>query len=155
MRGLLGNRKRRLFGVVADESHDHAVQVEEEEEQMETELDKRLLCVRLVPALISTRTQTRARHTFLWTLSFLKISVASRRWVLSIILGSVSFTPLHSEQVAPPQRQKRRRIKVQLEETYFLALYARRGRLRTTGSQYPLMRNRKVRKAWTAASGMI
>jgi hypothetical protein len=39
--------------------------------------------------------------------------------------------------------------------TYFLAFQAIKGRLRMRGSQYPLMRNRKVKKAWTPASGMM
>lgn len=40
-------------------------------------------------------------------------------------------------------------------DTYFLAFQPTRGKLRMRGSQYPLMRKRKVRKAWTAASGMM
>jgi hypothetical protein len=38
---------------------------------------------------------------------------------------------------------------------YFFALKANKGRLSRIASQYPLMRNRKVRKAWTAASGTM
>jgi hypothetical protein len=40
-------------------------------------------------------------------------------------------------------------------DTYFFAFQANRGRFRIKAIQYPLMRNRKVRKAWTAASGMM
>jgi hypothetical protein len=39
--------------------------------------------------------------------------------------------------------------------TYFFPFQANRGRFRISAIQYPLMRNRKVRKAWTAASGMM
>jgi hypothetical protein len=39
--------------------------------------------------------------------------------------------------------------------TYFFPFQANSGRFRISAIQYPLMRNRKVRKAWTAASGMM
>lgn len=39
--------------------------------------------------------------------------------------------------------------------TYFLAFQANSGRLTIKGSQYPLMRNRKVKNPCTAASGMM
>ncbi len=39
--------------------------------------------------------------------------------------------------------------------TYFLTLNARSGRLSISATQYPLIRNKNVRKPWTAASGMI
>lgn len=60
--------------------------------------------------------------TFLCTLSFLKISVASSRCWFSNI---------------------------------FFAFQASRGKLRIMAIQYPLIRNRMVKKAWTAASGMM
>lgn len=40
-------------------------------------------------------------------------------------------------------------------ETYFFPFHANKGRFKISAIQYPLMRNRKVRKAWTAASGMM
>lgn len=40
---LLGSRCARLVGLVADEGNDHAVQVEEEHQQVETQLDERFL----------------------------------------------------------------------------------------------------------------
>jgi hypothetical protein len=39
--------------------------------------------------------------------------------------------------------------------TNFFAFHASKGKLRMKASQYPLMRNRAVKKACTAASGMI
>jgi hypothetical protein len=39
--------------------------------------------------------------------------------------------------------------------TYFFALKPSRGKFNTNATQYPLMRKRKVRKAWTAASGIM
>jgi hypothetical protein len=39
--------------------------------------------------------------------------------------------------------------------TYFLPFQASRGRLRMSAIQYPLIRKSVVRKAWTAASGMM
>lgn len=39
--------------------------------------------------------------------------------------------------------------------TYFFAFHAKRGRFRIKATQYPLTRNSTVRKAWTAASGMM
>jgi hypothetical protein len=39
--------------------------------------------------------------------------------------------------------------------TYFLMFQISSGRFRTKASQYPLIRNRKVRNPWTAASGMM
>jgi hypothetical protein len=39
--------------------------------------------------------------------------------------------------------------------TYFLPFQANRGRFRISATQYPLIRKRKVRKPWTAASGTM
>jgi len=89
-------------GLVSDECNDHAVEVEEEHEQVETKLDERFL--RIVSSLSCMRSFSRDRssaaismrnlcigvHTFLCTLSFLKISVASKRcWFSSILSVSV------------------------------------------------------------------
>jgi hypothetical protein len=76
--------------------------------------------------------------TFLCTLSFLKISVASKRCWFSKILPAVS-TLLHAVVGLP----------------YFLPFQANRGRFKIRATQYPLIRKRNVRKAWTAASGMM
>jgi hypothetical protein len=40
---LLGSRCAHLVGLVADESNDHAVQVEEEHQEVESQLDERFL----------------------------------------------------------------------------------------------------------------
>jgi hypothetical protein len=69
--------------------------------------------------------------TFLWTLSFLKISVASRRCWFSKILPVVSL-PLTA---------------VGQSCTHFFPLKIKRGRFSISAIQYPLMRNRKVRNA--------
>ena len=59
---------------IPDEGDNHAVEVEEEHHQMETELDERFLIKSAgAPGML------RDYHTFLWTFSFLKISVASSR----------------------------------------------------------------------------
>ena len=39
--------------------------------------------------------------------------------------------------------------------TYFLTLKASNGRFNARATQYPFIRNRMVKKAWTAASGRI
>lgn len=39
--------------------------------------------------------------------------------------------------------------------SHFFALNATRGRFRSRAIQYPFIRKRNVRKAWTAASGMM
>lgn len=71
------------MGLIPDEGNDHAVEVEEEHDQMKTELDEGFL-------RMSSDTQPQAiqncGRTFLWTFSFLKISVASRRCWFSKIL---------------------------------------------------------------------
>lgn len=38
---------------------------------------------------------------------------------------------------------------------HFLMLYPSRGRLRIRATQYPLIKNKKVKKPWTAASGRM
>lgn len=71
--------------LVLDQSDDHAVQVEEEHDEVETQLNEGLLHALLVTAT-SEQFLNSPRRTFLWTLSFRKISVASRRCVFSTIL---------------------------------------------------------------------
>lgn len=79
-------RRARLVGLVADESNDHAVEVEEEHQQVETKLDERFL-----ENVSGPNSEVDGRDpTFLWTFSFLKISVASSRWFFSKILSFVS-----------------------------------------------------------------
>jgi hypothetical protein len=69
--------------LVLDEGDDHAVEVEEEHDEVETELCKGfLLAVRG-----DGHKNCGIPRTFLWTFSFRKISVASRRCVLSTILS--------------------------------------------------------------------
>ena len=40
-------------------------------------------------------------------------------------------------------------------QTHFFAFHANSGKFRIIAIQYPLMTNKKVRKAWTAASGTM
>lgn len=75
--------------LVADEGDDHAVEVEEEHDEVEAELDERFLKL-LLAACESGRSSVK-ELTFLCTLSFLKISVASRRCWFSKILYLVSM----------------------------------------------------------------
>lgn len=74
-----------LVRLVLDQSDDHAVQVEEEHDEVETQFNKGFLHVVLATAP-SKQPLDSWRRTFLWTLSFRKISVASRRCVFSTIL---------------------------------------------------------------------
>jgi hypothetical protein len=78
----------RSVRLVPDKGNDHAVQVEEEHDQVETQLDEGFLnfCV----SDVRLRFIFRFPPTFLCTLSFLKISVASRRCWFSKILSTVS-----------------------------------------------------------------
>jgi hypothetical protein len=78
-------------------------------------------------------------RTFLCTLSFRKISVASNRCWFSNILRSVSGFAHHNTRYL----------------AYFLPFHANRGRFRIRATQYPLIRKRKVRNPWTAASGTM
>lgn len=55
----------------------------------------------------------------------------------------------------PPQSQYGYMQGILSRAADFLALKPSRGRLRRRAIQYPLTRKRTVRKAWTAASGMM
>jgi hypothetical protein len=59
----LPGRSARLVGLVADESNDHAVEVEEEHEQVEAQLDERFL--HIVSALYLGCSKRCSVHTFL------------------------------------------------------------------------------------------
>jgi hypothetical protein len=126
-----------LVGFVADKGNDHAVEVEEEHDEMEAELDEGFL--KLLLAACRPSRKAAQVLTFLWTLSFLKISVASRRCWFSKILCLVSIR-VYGKRVC---------------RTDFFAFHASRGRFRIRAIQYPLTRNRMVMKAWTAASGTM
>lgn len=90
----------RLVRFVADKRNNHAVEVEEEHEQVEAQLDERFLetvswlhnlavqVKRLCWPILNAADAYRGKaRTFLCTLSFLKISVASRRCWFSKILS--------------------------------------------------------------------
>lgn len=80
----LARIKRSLVGFVLNQGNDHAVKIEEEQDEVETELSERFLHILL--AIGTKPTTKRSLRTFLWTLSLRKISVASKRCVLSTIL---------------------------------------------------------------------
>ena len=75
--------------LVLNQGDDHAVQVEEEEDEVEAELGEGFLRSS-VSAVSSDLGPALGRLTFLWMFSLRKISVASRRCVLSMILHPVS-----------------------------------------------------------------
>lgn len=81
--------EKRLVGLVPNKGNDHAVQVEEEQDEVEAELGEGFLRPRVSSGFLRSRRRQPVR-TFLCTFNFLKISVASRRCVLSIILHCVS-----------------------------------------------------------------
>lgn len=74
--------------LVADEGDDHAVEIKEEHDQVETKLDKGFLITKKseVSMRSGKENTTIFRRTFLWTFNFRKISVASRRCWFSRIL---------------------------------------------------------------------
>ena len=120
------------MSIVPNQSYNHTVEVEEEHHKVEAKLEKRFLAMSIIPL-----GQHGCVSTFLWTFNFLKISVASRRCWLSKILGAVREYP------------------IDLAYTNFLPFHPKRGKLRMNATQYPLIRKRRVRKACTAASGMM
>jgi hypothetical protein len=70
--------------LVADESHNHAVQVEEEHQEVEAQLDERFLAGGCpVSDILCGSLAARQKLTFLCTFSLRKISVASSRCWLS------------------------------------------------------------------------
>lgn len=82
-----------LGGIVADQGHNHAVQVEEEHDQVEDQFDVRFLGQKSQNCVWSQKTgrgnpSHGGIHTFLWTLSLRKISVASSIYWFSRILSS-------------------------------------------------------------------
>lgn len=107
-----------LVRVILDESNYHAVQVEEEEDEMEAELGEGFLrrCQQLDFATSGAgpcRPHTDCGavvggRTFLWTFSFRKISVASRRWALSAILQSSQVSFQTSLGVAAGHHERQR-----------------------------------------------
>ena len=110
------------MSLVLDKGHDHAVEVEEEHDQVEAQLGKGfLVAVSLGPSSGATRRRRAGERTFLCTFSFRKISVASRRWVLSTILAGETVS-----RDAGAHRSW---------DTYFFAFHASRGRFRMRGSQ--------------------
>jgi hypothetical protein len=102
------------MGFVPDKGHNHAVEIEEEHDQMEAQFDERFLTMTLAmliqplgytgsvcmpPHIQGVRIRARVMRTFLCTFSFLKISVASKRCWFSKILYTVSFTLPHATAI--------------------------------------------------------
>lgn len=68
-----------LVRLVLNQGDDHAIQVEEEHDQVEAQLDKGFLLSLVSPCCSFSFSTGQVVRTFLCTLSFLKISVASKR----------------------------------------------------------------------------
>lgn len=64
----------RSVGLITDQSHNHAIKVEEKHDKVETKLDKGFLMDVSIEHM-----ENKGCLTFLCTFNFLKISVASRR----------------------------------------------------------------------------
>ena len=105
--------------LVADKGDDHAVEVEEEHQQVETKLDERFLLVHI------------------------KLPEDFSRIQEMLVLEDPAIVSARSWPTYP------------VACTYFLPFQASRGRLSMSATQYPLIRKSAVRKAWTAASGMM
>lgn len=122
-----------LVGFVADESNDHAVKVEEEHQQVEAKLDERFLSG--VSTLESLRPALHAPDlSGTYLLMDIQLPEDLCRVEQVVLLEDSSIC----QQTRPS---------TSVEKTYFLPFHAKRGRFRMSAIQYPLMRNRKVRKA--------
>lgn len=133
--------RARLLGVVTDQCNDHAVEVEEEHEKMEAQLDEGFLYAKDVSDLLPGMMQRGG-------VRYLLVDVQ-----LPENLGRIQqVRVLDNPEV---WRQFYVRHVRGSGHPYFLMFHARRGRFRIRATQYPLMRKRKVRNPWTAASGMM
>ena len=132
------------MGLVLDKGDNHAVKVEEEQDKVETELGERFL--QLEGQYLWCQTPSNPDNPHL----LVDIQLAED-------LGGVKQMSVVNDPVYPvstffaPFRAKLLRE----YPTHFLTFHPRRGKLRIRGSQYPLMRNRKVMKPWTATSGRM
>jgi hypothetical protein len=117
----LARSKSSLVSLVADEGDDHAVEVEEEHDQVEAELDEWFLCFLLAPFLCGNRVE--------------KVLVLHDPNI------DISFSYIWRGALEGG--------------TYFFAFHPSKGKFKISASQYPLTKNKSVRKAWTAASGMM
>jgi hypothetical protein len=103
----LAGRRALAVRLILDERHNHAVEVEKEHDEMETKLGERFLWQMLAGCCqVLSRPRQDLAPTFLWTLSFLKISVASSKWVLSTILHAKTTSaghPSHTPRNDVPQ----------------------------------------------------
>ena len=141
------NRSRQgsLMRFVADQGHNHAVQVEEEHQEVETQFDERFLH-RLVTHICVRKQKKKRGNT------------------PSCARSACGRSPSHpadagsrrswNRQLSVP-RGRLRGVPGSTKTTYFFALNANSGRFSTIATQYPLMINRKVRNPWTAASGTM
>jgi hypothetical protein len=144
----------RVFGLftksvalIADQGNDHAVEVEEEHQEVEAKLDERFLKYEFESAIarqiVNQENRPSCAHSACGK-SRSHLGDAGYRRSYNSKETQVSLTLGVREGLAPGELP-----------TYFFALNATRGRFSTMASQYPLITKRKVRKAWTAASGMI
>lgn len=138
------SRQGSLMRFVADQGHNHAVQVEEEHQEVETQFDERFLH-RLVTH-ICVRKQKKKRGTHL--LVHVQLAEDLRRIQQMLVLVDPGIVSCRSLEAVSG-------VSGSTKTTYFFALNANSGRFSTIATQYPLMINRKVRNPWTAASGTM
>lgn len=126
---------------VLDQGNNHAVEVEEEQDEMEAELREGLLwgMVSFCPVYRPCRLDS--------GVPYLLVHIK-----LPENLGRVQEMGVVED---PRSLSAMRPLPKDSPSTYFLTFHPRRGRLRINGSQYPLIRNMNVRNPWTATSGMM
>ena len=133
-----------LVGLVLNQGDDHAVEVKEEQDEVETELGERFLRI----AMLACHFPSQGRFRFIPNL-LVHVQLPEDLGRVQE-MGVIDNPRQNSQYIAVPRAQV-----YMHRTTYFLTFQATSGTLRTRGSQYPLIRNRKVRKPWTATSGMM
>lgn len=117
--------------LISNESYNHAVEVEEEHEQVEAEFDKGF---------------------FLVDVQFSE-DLSSVEKVL-VIIDPIRHILGYSYHISKAFHTSEERV-CDCGCTYFFPFQATSGRFSNSGSQYPLIRNSAVKKAWMPASGMM
>lgn len=152
LRALPGQVRKHLVRFVADKSHNHAVQVEEEHDQVESQLDEGFLA-KLAAGHAFAIWYVRACGAGLQPCPTRGLDCTTDLLVhvkLPKDLGRVQEMLVFKDPVL---------VSMLLHAagcpTYFFPFQANKGRFKIRATQYPLIRKRKVRKAWTAASGTM
>lgn len=149
-------------GLVPNQGHDHRVEVEEEHDEVESELDERFLRVNV--SLHSRREycpSNAIQGMFAYLLVYIQLpeNLSSVK-EMCVVKNPIYLISSEYRAVKQPDFVCEEMWNIQKASqpgvvTYFLTLKARSGRLRINATQYPLIRNSRVKKPWTAASGMI